>query len=96
MQYNYDFHLHYQLVNASQMFRQFESFHCNRNVHDESWYGKLNFLASPHLIWCIDYQIPGIEFLLVLKKVMGKAENCCFSTSSLRKPWDLCHTKLML
>ena len=78
MQYNYDFHLHYQLVNASQMFRQFESFHCNRNVHDESWYGKLNFLPPPHLIWSIDYQIPGKEFLLVLKKVNGEGRKLLF------------------
>ena len=43
MQYNYDFHLHYQLVDASQMLGEFESFHCNRNVHNVCRYGKLNF-----------------------------------------------------
>ena len=60
MQYNYDFHLHHRLVNASQMLGEFESFHCNRNVQNVSWYGKLNFLLTP-------YQIRGKEFLIVLK-----------------------------
>ena len=72
MQYNYDFHLHYQLVDASQMLGEFESFHCNRNAHNVCRYGKLNFLPAPHLIWGIDYQICGKWILLVLKKLMEK------------------------
>ena len=90
MQYNYDFHLHYQLGDASQMLGEFESFHCSRNVHNVCRYGKLNFLPAPHLIWGIGSQIRGKLFLLVLKKVNEKAENSCFSIPSLRKPWDLC------
>ena len=43
MQYNYDFHLHHWLVDANQILGEFESFHCNRNVDDLSWYGKLKF-----------------------------------------------------
>ena len=49
MQYDYDFHLHHWLVEASQMLREFESFHCNRKVHNVSWYGKLSFFPGPHL-----------------------------------------------
>ena len=78
MQYNYDFHLHYQLVAVSQVLGEFESFHCNRNVHNVSWYGKLNFLPAPHLIWGIDYQIPRKEFLLVLKKDNGEGRKFLF------------------
>ena len=78
MQYNYDFYLHYQLIEASQMLGEIETFHCNRNVHNVSWYEKLNFLSAPHLIWGIDYQIPGKEFLLVLKKVNGKGRKFLF------------------
>ena len=70
--------MHYQLVNASQMLGEFASFRCNRNVHNVSWYGKLNFLPAPHLIWGMDYQIPGKEFLLVLKKVNGKGRKFLF------------------
>ena len=33
MQYNYDFHLHHQLVNTSQMLQEFESFYDNTNIH---------------------------------------------------------------
>ena len=57
MQYNYDFHLHHWLVDASQMLGEFESFHCNRNVDNVYWYEKLNFPPAPHLIWRINYQI---------------------------------------
>ena len=59
MQYNYDFHLHHQLVDANQMLGEFESFHCNRKIHNVSWNGKLNFLPAPNSIRGIDYQIPG-------------------------------------
>ena len=59
MQYNYDFHLHYQPVDASQMLGEFESFFFNRNVHNVCRYRKLNFVPAPHLIWGIDYQIWG-------------------------------------
>ena len=78
MQYNYDFHLHYQLVDVSQMLGEFESFHCHRNVHNVSWYGKLNFLPARHLIWSIDYQIRRKEFLVVLKKVNGESRKFLF------------------
>ena len=62
MQYNNDFHLRHQLVDASQMLGEFESFHCNRNVHNVSQYGKPNFFPAPHFILCVDYQIPGKYF----------------------------------
>ena len=65
--YNYDFHLHHWLVHASQMLGEFGSFHYKRNVHNVSWYRKLNFHPAPHLIWGIDYQIRRKEFLIVLK-----------------------------
>ena len=67
MQYNYDFHLHHQLVDASQMLGKFESFYYNRNDHNVSRY-KTNFLPAPHLMWYIDSQIPGQGFLIVFKK----------------------------
>ena len=47
MQYNCDFHLHHWLVDASQMLGEFESFHCNRNVNNVSWYEKLNSPPPP-------------------------------------------------
>ena len=50
MQYHYDFQLHHQLVNASQMLGEIDSFHENRNVYNASWYGKSNFLPAPHLL----------------------------------------------
>ena len=78
MQNNYDFHLHHWLVDANQMLGEFESFHCNRNVHNVSWYGKLNFLYAPHLIWGIDYQIRGKEFLIVLKSFHGESRKFLF------------------
>ena len=96
MQYNYDFQLHHQLINASQMLGEFESFHYNRNVYNVSWYGRQNFLPAPHLIWCIDYQTPEKKFLIVFQKLMGKPGNFCFSTLSLREPRDLCQAKSML
>ena len=43
MQYNYDFHLHHQRVEASQMLEEFESFYYNRNLHNIPWYEKPNF-----------------------------------------------------
>ena len=69
MQYNYDFHLHHQLVDASQMFGEIESFYYNRNVHNGSWYGKPNFLPAPQLIWCTDSQLLRKGFLIVLKNI---------------------------
>ena len=89
MQYNYDFHFYHQLVHASQMLGEFESFYFNRNVHNGSWYGKPNFLPGPHLVWFIESQFSGKGFLIVLKILMGEKENFCFSTLTLRKPWDL-------
>ena len=78
MQYNNDFHLHHWLVDASQMLGEFESFYCNRNVDNVYWYEKLNFPPAPHLIWRINYQIRGKEFLIVLKSFHGKAGRSCF------------------
>ena len=65
MQYNYDFHLHHQLVDASQMLGEFESSYYNRNVHNVTRYDKLNFLSALHLICYIDSQIPEKGFLIV-------------------------------
>ena len=48
-----------------------ENFHCNRNVHNVSWYRTPNFLPPPHSIWCIDSQITGKGFLIILKKING-------------------------
>ena len=78
MQYNFDFFFFDQLINASQMLGEIETFHCNRNVHNVSWYGKLNFLRAPHLIWGTDYQIPENKFLLVLKNVNGEDRKFLF------------------
>ena len=78
MQCNYDFHLHHWLVDASQMLEEFGSFHCNRNVDNVSWYGKLNFPPAPHLIWGINYQIRGKEFLIVLKSFHGESRKFLF------------------
>ena len=66
MQYNYDFHLHHQLVDASQMLGEFESFYYNKNVDNVSWYGNSNFLSAPQLIWYIDSQIQRKGFLIVV------------------------------
>ena len=68
MQYNYDFNLHHQLVNKSQMQGKFGSFNYNNNVHSVSRYEKPNFFPAPHLIWYIASQIPGKGFLIILKK----------------------------
>ena len=78
MQYNYDFHLHLRLVDVSQMLGQFESFHCNRNVGNVHWYGKLNFPCAPRLIWGINYQIRGKELLIVLKIFHGESRKFLF------------------
>ena len=78
MQYNYDFHFHNWLVDASQMLGEFESFHCNRDLHNVTWYGKLNFLPAPHLIWGIDYQIRGKEFLIVPISFHGESRKFLF------------------
>ena len=77
MQYKY-FHLHHRLVDASQMLGEFKSFHWNRNVHNVSRCGKLNFLSAPHLIWGIDYQIRGKEFLIVHKNFHGESRKFLF------------------
>ena len=78
MQYNYDFHFHHQLVNASQMLGEFESFYYNRNVDNGSWYGKPNFLSASHLIWFIDSQISGKGFLIVFKNINGGKKKFLF------------------
>ena len=96
MQYNYDFHLHHHLVDGSQMLGGFESLHYNKNVHSVSWYGKPNFLPAPNLICCIDYQIPGREFLIFVKNVNGENGKFRFCDPSLRKPRALRQAKSML
>ena len=78
MQYNYDFHFHHQLVDASQMLEEFKSFYHHRNVYNGSWYGKPNFLPAPHLIWFIDSQISGKGFLIVLKNINGRKRKFLF------------------
>ena len=85
MQYNYGFHFHHWLVDASQMLGEFESFYCNRNVHNVSWYGKLNFPLAPHLIWGIDYQIRGKKFLIVLKSFHRESRKFLFLYLLLEK-----------
>ena len=74
MNYNYDFHLHHQLVDASEMLGEFESFHYSRNAQHVSWYGKQNFFLAPHLIWGRDYQIPGRDFDCSQKSQWEKQE----------------------
>ena len=71
MQYNYDLHLHYHLVDASHMLGEFKSFYYNRNIHNGSWCVNPNFLPAPHLIWCIDSPIPGKGFLIAIKNING-------------------------
>ena len=78
MQCNFDFYLHHCLFDASQTLEEFESFHCNRNVDNISWYGKLNFPPAPHLIWGINYQIRKKEFLIVLKSFYGESRKFLF------------------
>ena len=78
MQYNYDFHLHHQLVDASQMLGELESFYCSRNVYNVSQYENPNFLPVPHLLWYIDSQILGKGFLIVFKKSNGERREFLF------------------
>ena len=75
--------MQYQLVDASQMWGEFESFRYNRNVCNVCCYRNLSFLPAPHLIWGIDYQILGKAFLPVLKKVNaeGKKFLCLYPLS---------------
>ena len=60
--------MHHQLVNGIQMLGEFESFYYNMNVYNVSWFEKPNLLPAPHLIWYIDFQIPGKGFFIVLIK----------------------------
>ena len=50
MQYNYDFHFNHQLVDASQMLEELESFYYNRNVDNGSF-------SLPLIYHIIDSQI---------------------------------------
>ena len=78
MQCNYDLHLHHCRFDASQMLGEFESFHCNRNVDNISWYGKLNFPPTHDLIWGINYQIRGKEVLIAPKRFHGESRKFLF------------------
>ena len=40
--------------------------------------GSSIFLSTPHLIWGIDYQISGKQFLLLLKKENGEGRKFLF------------------
>ena len=40
--------------------------------------GSSIFLSTPHLIWGIDYQISGKQFLFLLKKVNGEGRKFLF------------------
>ena len=60
MQYNYDFHLHHQLVDASQMLQELEIFYDKQMStvlmewpQEYRQNGILNFFCGPHLLWCI-------------------------------------------
>ena len=96
MQGSYDFYLHHRLADASQMLEEFESFHCHRNVHTVSWYGKLNFLPAPHLIWGIEYQIRGKEFFIVLSDFHGENRKFLFLYLLFEKVTGLCQAKSLL
>ena len=75
---NHNFHLHNQLVDASQMLGKFEIFYYNKNVHNVSWYEKPKFSPVPCLTWCIDIRIPGRKFLSVFKKIKGGRRKLLF------------------
>ena len=47
--------------------------------------GSSIFLSTPHLIWGIDYQISGKQFLLLLKKVNGEGRKFLFLYSLSEK-----------
>ena len=78
MQYNYDFCFHHQLVDASQILREFESFYYNRDVSNGSWYGMPTLLPAPHLIWFVDSQISEKWVLIVLKNINGTKREFLF------------------
>ena len=78
MKYNYDFHLHHQLVDASQMLGEFKSFYYNRNIHNVSRYEKRNLLSAPHLMWYIDSQIPEKGVLIVFQKRIERRRKFLF------------------
>ena len=96
MQYNYDFHLHHQLVDIRHILGEFGSFYYNRNIHNASSYGKPNFLPTSHLMQCIDSQFPEKGFLIVLMKTNGGRTKFLFLYPLSGKPWDLCQAKSML
>ena len=60
------------------MLGKFESFYYNRNVHNGSWYGKSNFIPTPHLIWSIDPHISEKFFLIVFKNFNGGKKKFLF------------------
>ena len=78
IQCNYDCHLDHQLVDESQTLGEFESFYCNRNVHNVSRYEKPNFLPAPHFIWSIHLQILGKRFLIAFTKSNGSNRKFLF------------------
>ena len=61
------------------MLGEFECFYYNRNVGNDSWYGKPNLFPASHLKWFIDSQILGKEFLIVLKKYSEEKEKISIS-----------------
>ena len=98
MQYNYD--LHHQLVDASQMLQEFEIFYNNTNVHrvyrmtagiSSKWDVQLLLWSSFTMVYTLKFTEK--DFWLFSKKVMGKGENFCFSIPSPRKPRDICQAK---
>ena len=100
MQYNYDFHLHHQLVDASQMLQEFEIFYDSTNVHSvygmtagisSEWDSQLLLWSSFTMVYTLKFKEK--DFWLFSKKLMGKGENFCFSIPSPRKPRDLCQAK---
>ena len=78
------------------MLVEFESFYYKRNVHKGSWNQKPIFHPAPHLIWFIDFQVPGKGFLVVFKKITQEALNSLFPYYFFEKWRNLCQAKSML
>ena len=70
MQYNYDFHLHHQLVDASQMLQEFEIFYDNTNVHSvyemtagisSEWDSQLLLWSSFTMVYTLKFKEKGFD-----------------------------------